>query len=58
MQKEQEELQFYEEDIWEKGITLQREDYEEFEYQMLKQDTTYQDLYRNKLSKNDSINLY
>lgn len=39
MQKEQEELQFYEEDIWEKGITLQREDYEEFEYQMLKQDT-------------------
>lgn len=58
MQKEQEELEFYEENMWGNRITLKKEDYEEFEYQMEKQDTTYKQLYENKLNRNDSIKLY
>lgn len=45
------------ENTWNKG-TLTQDEYKEFEYLMFEQDTIYQDLYKNKLDINDSINLY
>lgn len=50
-------LEENEENTWNKR-TLKQDEYEEFKHLMSEQDTIYQELYKNRINKNDRINLY